>query len=85
MWDIVFLHPSDVFNDVTIAELTHFKSHSQLVWNVLQETNFYELFVCSLLSYRCDIGGIHSKRGLQAVQYADDQFENFLHIQQQCC
>jgi hypothetical protein len=81
MWDS-FLHPSDV-NDVTITEITHFKSHSQLVCDVLQETNFFGLLVCSLLLYRCDIGRICSKHGLQAVRYADDQLENFLHIQQQ--
>ena len=50
MWDIVFLHPSDV-NDVTITEITHFKSHSQLVCDVLQETNFldcwYALCCCT--------------------------------------
>jgi hypothetical protein len=80
-----FLHPSDVVNDVTITEITHIKFHSQLACDVLQETNFYRLLVCSMLLYRCDIGCIHSKHGLQAVQYADDQLENFLHIQQQFC
>jgi hypothetical protein len=84
MWAIAFLHPSDV-NDVTVTEITHFKSHSQLVCDVLQGTNFYGLLVCSLLLYWCDIGRIHSKHGLQAVRYADDQLENFLHIQQQFC
>jgi hypothetical protein len=80
-----FLHPSDVVNDVTITEIAHFKSHSKLACDVLQETKFYGLLMCSLLLYRCDIGCIHSKHGLQAVQYADDQLENFLHIQQQFC
>jgi hypothetical protein len=80
-----FFHPSDDVNDVTITEFTHIKFHSQLVCDVLQETNFYGLLVCSLLLYRCDIGCIHSKHGLQALQYADDQVENFLHIQQQFC
>jgi hypothetical protein len=79
------LHPSDDVIDVTITEITHFKSHSQLVCDVLQETNFYELLVCSVLLYRCDIGRIHSKHGLQAVRYAGDQLENILHIQQQFC
>jgi len=43
-----FLHPSDVVNDVPITEITHFKSHSQLVCDVLQETNFFGLLVCSV-------------------------------------
>jgi hypothetical protein len=66
-------------NDVTITEITRLKSHSQLVCDVLQETNFFGLLVCSVLLYRCDIGRIRSKHGLQAVRYADDQFENSAH------